>query len=332
MDKHRSTRRALILAAAAWPALAWTDAAFGQSKKPPVLIGWLHPGSRIMSRRSLTAFKEGMEALGWKEGSNYALEERWADGRVDRLPALAEELAARKPALIVALLTAVMVAAKAAPNVPVVQAQGASPVNTGLAASLARPGGMVTGVTNMVTEVSEKYLELLLDAAPKVKRIGFLADPASAGYAAHMKNARRAIEHYGVEARFAEVAKAEEIEPALARLANEGVQGLVILPSAGLFVAERRRIVKLALAQRWPVVGGGGLATQGALLSYSADGSALYRRSAYYVDRILKGAKPGDLPIEQPMKFELVLNMKTAKALGIKIPNSILVQATRVIE
>ena len=192
MDKHRSTRRALILAAAAWPALAWTDAAFGQSKKPPVLIGWLHPGSRIMSRRSLTAFKEGMAALGWKEGSNYALEERWADGRVDRLPALAEELAARKPALIVALLTAVMVAAKAAPNVPVVQAQGASPVNTGLAASLARPGGMVTGVTNIVTEVSEKYLELLLAAAPKVKRVGFLVDLASA-YAAHMKTARRAI-------------------------------------------------------------------------------------------------------------------------------------------
>ena len=333
MDKHRSTRRALILAAAAWPALAWTDAAFGQSKKPPVLIGWLHPGSRIMSRRSLTAFKEGMEALGWKEGSNYALEERWADGRVDRLPALAEELAARKPALIVALLTAVMVAAKAAPNVPVVQAQGASPVNTGLAASLARPGGMVTGVTNMATEVSEKYLELLLAAAPKVKHIGFLADPASAGYAAHMKNARRAIEHYGVEARFAEVAKAEEIEPALARLAKEGVQGLVILPSAGLFVAERRRIVKLALAQRWPIIAGpSGFVEEGALLSYSADASALFRRSAYYVDRILKGAKPGDLPIEQPMKFELVLNMKTAKALGIKIPNSILVQATRVIE
>jgi len=333
MDKHRSTRRALILAAAAWPALAWTDAAFGQSKKPPVLIGWLHPGSRIMSRRSLTAFKEGMAALGWKEGSNYALEERWADGRVDRLPALAEELAARKPALIVASIAATAAAAKAAPNVPVVQAQGGSPVNTGLAASLARPGGMVTGVTNIVTEVSEKYLEMLLAAAPKVKRIGFLADPASAGYAAHMKNARRAIEHYGVEARFAEVAKAEEIEPALARLAKEGVQGLVILPSAGLFVAERRRIVKLALAQRWPIIAGpSGFVEEGALLSYSADASALFRRSAYYVDRILKGAKPGDLPIEQPMKFELVLNMKTAKALGIKIPNSILVQVTRVIE
>ena len=332
MDKHRSTRRVFILTAAAWPALAWAGAVLAQSKQP-ILIGWLHPGSRIMSRRSLTAFKEGMAALGWKEGSNYALEERWADGRVDRLPALAEELAARKPALIVALLTAVMVAAKAAPNVPVVQAQGASPVNTGLAASLARPGGMVTGVTNIVTEVSEKYLELLLAAAPKVKRVGFLVDLASGGYAAHMKNARRAIEHYGVEARFAEVAKAEEIEPALARLAKEGVQGLVILPSAGLFVAERRRIVKLALAQRWPIIAGpSGFVEEGALLSYSADASALFRRSAYYVDRILKGAKPGDLPIEQPMKFELVLNMKTAKALGIKIPNSILVQATRVIE
>jgi len=328
----RSTRRALLLAAAAVPALAWTGVAFGQSKKPPVLIGWLHAGSRTVSGRSLTDFKEGMAALGWKEGSNYVLEERWADGRYERLPALAEELAARKPALIVAGL-ATAAAAKAAPNIPVVQGQGSSPVTVGLAASLARPGGMVTGVTNVVSEVSEKYLELLLAAAPKVKRVGFLVDLASGGYAAHMKNARRAIEHYRVEARFAEVAKAEELDRAMSQLAKEAVEGLVVMPSAGLFVAERRRIVKLALAQRWPVIAGPlSFVEEGALLSYGPDRLALYRRAAYYVDRILKGAKPADLPIEQPTKFELVINMKTARALKLEISRELAVRADRVIE
>ena len=325
------SRRAFILAAAAWPALAWAGAAFGQSKKPPVLIGWLNAGSRAAGERNLKAFKEGMAALGWKEGSNYVLEERWAERRRDRYSSLAEELAAKKAALIVtgpAIPTAA--AAKAAPKTPIVQALGNSPVELGLAKSLARPGGMVTGLTNIAFEVSEKYLELLLAAAPEIKQVGFLVDRMSLGYAAHMKNARRAIEHYRVEARFAEVSKAEDLDPAIARLAREGVQGLVIMPTGGL---SRRRIVKLALAQRWPVVAGSlAWVEEGALLSYGADYLALFRRAAYYVDRILKGAKPADLPIEQPTKFELVINMKTARALGLTIPRELLLRANRVIE
>ncbi|MBI3917027.1 MAG: ABC transporter substrate-binding protein [Betaproteobacteria bacterium] len=329
-----ASRRAFILAAAAWPALAWMGAAFGQSKKPPVVIGWLNSGSRTRGGRSLPAFKEGMAALGWKEGSNYVLEERWAEGRGDRLRTLAEELAARKPEVIVAAVgNATAAAARAAPKTPIVQANGNSPVSFGLAASLARPGSMVTGVTNIITEISEKYLELLLAAAPKLKRVGFLVDRGVGAYATHMKNARRAIEHYRVEARFAEVAKAEDLDPAIARLAKEGVEGLVMVPSPGLFGAERRRIVKLALAQRWPVIAGGSrYAEDGALLSYGADPLANFRRAAYYVNRILKGAKPGDLPIEQPTKFELVINMKTARALGITIPQEMLLRADRVIE
>ncbi len=298
-----------------------------------MLIGWLHTGSRAANGRNLAAFREGMAALGWKEGSNYVLEERWAEGRRDRLSSLAEEVAAKKPALIVAAqVIATAAAAKAAPKTPIVQASGNSPVNLGLAKSLARPGGMVTRLTHIAFEVSEKYLELLLAAAPKLKRVGFLVDPRSPGYAAHMTNARRAIEYYRVEARFAEAAKAEELEPAILRLAKEGVQGLVVMPS-GLFGAEQRRIVKLALAQRWPVVAGGsGFVEEGALLSYSADALALYRRAAYYVDRILKGTKPGDLPIEQPMKFELVLNMKTARVLKLEISRELAVRVDRVIE
>jgi putative ABC transport system substrate-binding protein len=147
-----------------------------------------------------------------------------------------------------------------------------------------------------------------------------------------MANARRSAAQHKVEARFAEVARTEEIEPALSRLAKEGVQALVVMPSTIGLLAERRRIVKFALDQRWPVISTGGAAEAGALLSYWPDNPALYRRAAYYVDRILKGANPGDLPIEQPTRFELVVNLKTAKALGLTIPQPFLMQADRVIE
>jgi putative ABC transport system substrate-binding protein len=321
------------MGAAAAAALAFAGRAFGQSGKPPVVIGWLHPGSRAVSGRALAAFKEGMTALGWKEGSNYVLEERWAEGRMDQLQALAEELRIRKPSVIVAAVGAVVVAAKAAPDVPVVQALGGSPIASGLAASLARPGGMVTGVTNVVGEVSQKYLELLLAADPKLRRVGFLVDRTSGSYGASVKDARRAVERARVEAHFAEATKPEHLDAALTRLAKERVHGLVVLPSAGMFIAERARIVSFALAQHWPVIAGPRtFAEQGALLSYSADSLALHRRAASYVDRILKGAKPGDLPIEQPTKFELVINAKTAKALKLALPQDLLLRADKVIE
>lgn len=328
-----NNRRKLVVGLAVGP-LAWAGAVFSQSKAPPVVIGWLSQGSRATSSATLAAFNEGMAALGWKAGSNYVLEERWADGPADRLPGLAEELAAKKPAIIVTSSLATAAAAKAAPQIPIVQAAGNSPVELGLAASLARPGGMVTGVTGLALELSTKYLELLLAAAPKLKRVGFLINPNSVYYATLIKTARRAAEHHRVETRFAELSKAQEIEPAIARFAKEGVEGLVVLPgSSALLFAERTRIVKFALAQRWPLIApGGGWVSSGALLSYSVDILLNYRRTAYFVDRILKGAKPGDIPIEQPMTFELVVNLKTAKTLGLTLPPEIMVQVTKVIE
>jgi putative ABC transport system substrate-binding protein len=323
---------AFIFAVATWPALVWAGAAFGQAKKPPVLIGWLSVGSREAHAQRIAAFKDELAALGWKEGSQIIIEERAADGRRERLQPLAEELAAKKPAIIVASSTlAAAAAAKAAPKTPIVIATG-DLVATGLAKSLARPGGMVTGVTSIRGDIAEKYVELLLVAAPKVKRVGFLADPNAAPYRRVLDAARRSVAQHGVEARFADAGKPEEIEPALSRLAKEGAQALVLL-SGAMFVVERRRIVKLALAQRWPVIAGETeMAEEGALLSYGADYAALHRRVASYVDRILKGAKPGDLPIEQPTTFELVVNARTARALGLTLPPSIMVQATRVIE
>jgi ABC-type uncharacterized transport system substrate-binding protein len=258
-------------------------------------------------------------------------DERWADGRSDRLPALAGELAAKGPAVIVAgPVSAAAAATEAAPKTPIVIFLG-DPVPAGLAASLARPGGMVTGVTNIVTDITEKYLELLLAAVPKSRRVSFLVDTTAANHALMLEAARRSVAQYSVEARYAEVARPEEVEPALSRLAKERIQALVVLPGQAVGL-RRQRIVKFAQEQRWPVVAGPEFAEAGALLTYGADILANYRRAAYYVDRILKGAKPGDLPIEQPTKFELVINMKTARALGLTIPQTLLLRADQVIE
>jgi len=321
---------ALLGAAAVAP-----RAVLAQSKQAPVLIGWLNTGGQNTQGHFLAAFKEGLAALGWREGAQVEIEVRWADGRNERLPALARELAAKKPAVIVAAPNApVVAAAKAAPNTPIVQASGSDPVAAGYAASLAHPGGTITGLSNIVGDVSEKYLELLLAAAPKLRRVGFVIDASlpPAVHAAFLEAARRSVARHSVEERFADVARPEDIEPAMARLAKEGVQGLVVTPSA-VFTTERRRIVKLALAYRWPTIAGPYEFTEdGALLSYGIDITANYRRAAYYVDRILKGAKPGDLPIEQPTRFELVINNKTAKALGIGIPQSMLLRADKVME
>jgi putative tryptophan/tyrosine transport system substrate-binding protein len=327
----RSTRRRFLIAAASWPLLGSTLGALAQAKQAPVLIGWLNFGSRDSGARSLAAFKEGLAALGWKEGSQIVIEERWADGRMERLQPLAEELAGKKPAVIVAAPSQTVAAvAKAAPKTPIVHATGSDPVAAGFAVSLARPGGMITGLTNIVTDVQEKFVELLLAAAPKLKRIGFFIDTTTFARPRLVDLARRSAAQYSVDARFAELAKPEDIEPAVAQLAKEGVQGLVVL-SSPMFAVERRRIVKLALAQRWPMIAGGrAFAEDGALISYAADVN--YRRVAYFVDRILKGAKPGDLPFEQPTKIELIVNRKTAKMLGVVIPDSLILQADRVIE
>ncbi len=331
--RRRATRRGILLAAGAWLTLAKAGVTLAQPKPAPILIGWLVVQSRETGAHYLAAFKQGLAALGWKEGSQFVIEERWANGQYDQLRPLAEELAAKKPALIVAAPSqSVAAAAKAAPQTPIVHATGSDPVAAGFAASLARPGGMITGLSNVATDVTEKHLELLLAAVPKLKRIGFLTDARNVNRALMMKAAERSVAQRSVEARFAEVGRPDEIEPAISRLAKEGAQALVVFASP-MFGNERRQIIKLALAHRWAAIGWQReFAEEGGLLSYGADTVANYRRAAYYVDRILKGAKPGDLPIEQPTKLELVVNAKTAKALGLSISSEILLRADKVIE
>lgn len=319
------------MAGTAWPVLTCTGMAHAQSK-PPVLIGWLMSSTRERDIHRLNAFKEGMAALGWKEGVHYVLEERWAQGQIDRLPALAAEIAARKPVLIVAAPSQPAdQATKAAPQTPVVQANG-SPLAAGLVKSLARPGGMVTDLTNVNVETAAKTVELLRDALPGTRHFGYLRDITSATGKVTLEIALHAAKSYALKVSVAEASSTENLETALTRLAKESVQALVIGGSAW-FTSERQRIVKFAMMQRWPVFDSQPeLADAGALATYGADRVALFRRSAYFVDRILKGAKPADLPIEQPTKFETVVNLKTTKALGLTIPQSVMVRADRVIE
>ena len=325
-----TTRRRLLAACVAVPALAWVDALRAQAN-PPLVIGWLIPGSRGEGRGT-RAFNEAMAALGWKLGTQYVLEERFADGHADRLPALAQELATKKPAVIVVFTSvAARAAAATAPTTPIVLASG-DPLSTGLVTSLARPGGMITGLSNVSADLNLKVVELLVETMPKLKRVGFLNDSTSTRHASVGEGLRSAAERLRIEAVIVDVAKPEDIEPAMARLAKEKVQALVLL--ASVWVGEfHPKIIGLALAQRWPVAGiGSGTTRQGGLFSYGPDRIAMLQRSAFYVDRILKGAKPGDLPIEQPTTFDLVLNLKTAKHLGITIPPSMRIRATEVIE
>lgn len=322
-----NTRRNLLIVIGI--AASAPQAVIGQTTKPPVVIGWLAPGTRPRNENNVVAFKEGMAAFGWKEGATYVLQERWADGHIARLPALAEDIAGYKPALIVAAATVptARAAAKAAPNTPIVLV-GGDPVRARLVKSYAQPAGLITGITTANTEISEKFLELLVTAAPEVRRVGFLISRNAANFALLQENARRSAVQYRVEARLADVSRPDEIEPALFSLAKGGVQGLITIAGAEF---DRQPIVDFALKQRWPLVGGAGSSHDGALLSYGA-GTAIYRRSAYFVDRIMKGARPMDLPIERPMTFELVVNLNTARAIGLTMPPAIMVQATRVIE
>ncbi len=326
-----NTRRKCLVAGAAWPALAWSGVLHAQAN-PPVVIGWLEVAGRDFGLFGLNAFKEGMAALGWQIGTQYVLEERYADGRLERLPALAQELVAKKPAVIVTTpSSSARAMAAAAPTIPVVVANG-DPISTGLVKSLARPEGMVTGLSNVVGDLNQKLVELLVESLPRLQHVGLLADPTSRAHEATVANIRRAAERLRIEAVILDLAKPEDIEPAMARLAKAKVQALVMLPSAWA-VAYIPTIMRSALAQRWPVVSSfSGFTRQGGLFSYGPNRKALFRRSAHYVDRILKGAKPGDLPIEQPTTFDLVLNLKTAKQLGIVMPQSMLIRATEMIE
>ena len=278
------------------------------------------------------AFRQGLRELGYVEGQNIAIEYRWADFKPDRAETLAAELVRLKVDVIVTGGGSVpaLAAKQATQTIPIVFSVG-DPVRYGIVASMRRPGGNLTGVDNFTPDLNVKRLELLTEAVPGVSRVAVLANPASQATAEALKELEGAAQALRVKLHVLEAREPQEIDAAFAAMARERAEALLELTNPMFFV-HRERLADLAAKHRLPAMFHAREYTEaGGLLSYAPSFAATYRRLATYVDKILKGAQPGDLPIERPTKFELVINLKTAKALGLTIPSMVLFQATEVI-
>lgn len=295
-------------------------------------IAWISATREQRPNRFLDAFREGLRDLGHIEGNNLVLNTYWAGESAERLASLATEIVALKPDVIVAIGTAAARAVQqATQTVPVVMAPAADPVGAGLVKSLAQPGGNITGIANLTVDLSGKTIELLREAVPNAVRIAVLrADNPT--HPAQIRAIQDVAKARGLTVLTAVASSPEDIDQAFGQMAKQRPQALVVLGDA-MLVGRRQQIADLAIKQKWPsIFQFREHAEAGGLMSYGTQLPGLYRRAATYVDKILKGAKPADLPVEQPMTFDLVVNLKTAKAIGIKIPQSLLMRADQVIE
>ena len=302
-----------------------------QAKQVP-LIGYLAGSSISVGKLNVDAFREGFRELGYIEGKNIILEYRWAEAKFDRLPALAAELVGLKADVIVTAGTRPTVAAKQATStLPIVVASAGDLVGAGLVGSLARPGGNVTGLTNIDPDLSAKRLELLKETIPPLSRVAILYYGGPGGDEDELQETQAAAKRSQVQVQAHRVQHPSEFERAYTAMTNERSEALIIFH--GNFTSfHRRQIVELAAKNRLPTMcGHPAWSTDGGLISYGHNRPHQYRRAAYFVDKILKGAKPADLPVEQPTKFELVINLKTAKQIGLTIPPNVLARADRVI-
>jgi putative ABC transport system substrate-binding protein len=326
-------RRYLSLAIGATGVTLLSTAGHGGAAQAARLprIGVLAPADD--GHPAVRGLREGLRDLGYIEGRDAQIEYRFAHGQLERLPALAHELVALGPDVLVAIFTRASLAARAAARgIPVV-VNAADAVGSGLVASLAQPGGNVTGVSTMTADVVGKQVELLRELVPGVTKIAVLWNPANAELQAlQVREAEIAARKLGVELRFVTAREPDEISAAFAAMRAEGVRALLVLGDP-LFALHRQVLSKLIAQDRVASVSGiRGLAEEGGLAAYSPDYAHASRRAAVYVDRILKGARPADLPVEQPTAFELVVNLRVAKMLGIAIPHSITLRADEVIE
>jgi putative ABC transport system substrate-binding protein len=328
---RRDTVLALVALGAG--ALAAPFEAFSQQVKNTVVVGVLRSSDQLSSQARIDAFKQGLQELGYIEGKNLTLHLRFSDGKAERLAALAEELVQLKVDIIMAADTSATRAAQRATKViPIVIGTSTDPVASGLVASLARPGGNTTGLSNMASDTGPKRLQLLVTLVPKMSRVAILLNPSNPASRAELKNIEEANKHLGLKLLVLEVKTPEEIGQAFATMVKQRAEGLVIT-SESLFSQQRVQIAELAVKYRLPSIAFRvEFSEAGVLMNYGPSATASYRHAATYVDKILKGAKPGDLPIEQAIKFDLVINRKTAKALGLTIPQSLLMNADRVIE
>lgn len=330
----RFSRRAFLASIAmlgAWPAVS-----LAQGAQRVRRIGWLTMGSPVSHARVLAAFREGLKDLGWIEGRNVALELRWAEGRLERLPELAAETVQSKPDVIVTASNAVSIALrKATATIPIVMATGSDPVAAGLAGSLARPGGNVTGLTGFYESTPFKMLEVVADLVPRNGRVAVLVDGGSSAAVMRQEMRSKLLQsaaEAGLRLEWLDAATTEAMIETVAGLARDRPAALLVAPGPQVFAAGPR-IVEAARPLRIPVVYPfEELVDAGGLMSYAPDLPDSYHRAARYVDLILKGAKPAELPIEQPTRLVLAINLATAKAQGIALPQSLLSRAARIVE
>jgi putative ABC transport system substrate-binding protein len=320
------------LSGAAMAPLVGPNDALAQQARPSTTIGFLGTTTPTIWSANVTAFQNRLRELDWIDGRNVSIEYRWAQGRDDRYAEFASEFVQRKVDIIVtAGTTAVIALKKATSAIPIVFAAAGDPVRTGLVSSLSRPGGNVTGLSNMQTDLGGRRLSLLREIQPNVKRVAVLGNVDSPLIALEMEGVKEDGARLGLETFKLHVTKAEEIVPAIQSL--KGVADALYICSDPFLTTHRVRINTLAIAQKLPTVNAfREYVVAGGLLSYGPNFPDLFRRSADYVDKILRGAKPADIPVEQPVKFDLVINNRTAIAIGLTIPEQFLMRADEVIE
>jgi putative tryptophan/tyrosine transport system substrate-binding protein len=303
-----------------------------QATKIPT-IGYLSGSTRTAATPNVDAFRRGLRELGYVEGTTVALAVRYGETRSERLPELARELRGLKADVIVTGNDAATAAVKReAQAIPIVMANSIDPVGTGFVASLARPGGNITGLSNVSSELSGKRLELLSEAVPRVSRFALVWNPDIRGALLDYKETQAAARSHHLELQAIELSRTEDLDSALSAITNQHAQAF-ILPPNYVGLANQGPITSFALKHRLPsMYGQAEYVHAGGLMSYGPSLTEMNHRAAIYVDKILKGAKPGDLPVEQPTKFELVINLKTAKVLGVTIPQSLIQLADQVIQ
>jgi putative ABC transport system substrate-binding protein len=301
-------------------------------KKPPV-IGFLSGGAAGPFAGYAAAFRQGLREAGIAEGTDVLIEYRWADGQLDRLPALAADLARQNVSVIFASGSRdALIAKKAAPTVPLVFTGGADPVAIGLVASINKPGGNVTGVTMLAHFSAAKRFELLIQLAPRIETVALLINPTNPSAAENLKDTQAAAKHYGLTIVPLNVSAAADIDGAFARAAEHGAKALVSTGDT-LFGSHRKQLAALAMRYRLPTIYTlRDYVVDGSLMSYGASFADSFRQAGTYVARILRGEKPSELPVLLPTRFEFVINLKTAKTLGIAIPPALLALADEVIE
>jgi ABC-type uncharacterized transport system substrate-binding protein len=303
-----------------------------QQKKIP-RIGYLTTASLSAFATRTEAFRQGLRELGYIERKNILIEYRYADGKPDRVPALADELVRMKVDVIVTGGAPASLAAKdATRTIPIVMASDADPVGSGVVASLARPGGNITGFSTLATEVGGKRLELLKEIVPRLSHLAVFGTSTYPGNTQALKEMEVDAGAFGVKLQYLDVLDSNDIANAFRKASKAHADAVLVLASP-VFISQRTRITDLVIKNRVPAIyPNGEYVEDGGLMSYGANNADLFRRTARYVDKILKGAKPADLPVEQPMKFEFIVNLKAAKQIGLTIPPNVLARADRVIK